>query len=175
MLSKPLGAVERANDERVELEPAKRIALLSAVVEVLEGLAWKMTERAKERQVSSSRCPCVKADLFCASFVDFLAADAAVATLLDPHQPVALLTSTTRLLSSLACRGLNQNPAETSSLTPHPPDPTLFRAIAGIKFYEANDVRGSKFPLFDRLASHLAPKITATETQVRRPVQIGES
>ncbi|KAL8279916.1 hypothetical protein RQP46_007766 [Phenoliferia psychrophenolica] len=128
--NKPLGAVEKASEERIELEPAKRIALLSAVVEVLEGLAWRMTERAKE------------------SFVDFLAADAAVATLLDSLQPVALITSTTRFLSSLACQ------------------PSLFRPIVGIQFYEANDVRGSKFPLFDRLASLLVRNTKATHVQM---------
>lgn len=50
--AKPAGSVDKAgDDERVELESAKRIALLSAVVEVLEGLSWRMTERAKDRLV----------------------------------------------------------------------------------------------------------------------------
>jgi hypothetical protein len=38
------------------------------------------------------------------SFVPFLEAQDAVATLLDPNQPVPLLTSAVRFLSLLACR-----------------------------------------------------------------------
>lgn len=44
--SKPSGMVDKAVNDGVELEPAKRNALLVAVVEVLEGLAWRMPEDA---------------------------------------------------------------------------------------------------------------------------------
>ncbi|KAK4701742.1 hypothetical protein P7C70_g4487, partial [Phenoliferia sp. Uapishka_3] len=47
--TRPVSAIDKESEERVELEPGKRIPLLSAVVEVLEGLAWRMNERAKER------------------------------------------------------------------------------------------------------------------------------
>lgn len=38
-------------DERVDLDPAKREGLLFVVVEVLEGLAWRMPERVEEKLV----------------------------------------------------------------------------------------------------------------------------
>ncbi|GAA5887974.1 hypothetical protein JCM5296_001518 [Sporobolomyces johnsonii] len=70
-------------------------------------------------------------------FLAFLKAPNAVATLLDPNHPVEILLGSVRLLSLLAC---------TSS---------FFRPLLAVKFYDASDVRNSKLPILDRIASLL--------------------
>jgi hypothetical protein len=142
--SKPTGVEE---EERVELEPAKRSALMFAVVEVLEGLAWGLPERAEDQMEA------------------FLKAPEAVATLLDPHQSTALLTGTTRFLLMLACRKslprlLSGGADETGT------DPNLFRLILGVKFYDASDVRAAKVPILDRIGTLLSIK-TGSQSSVR--------
>ncbi|ORY77576.1 hypothetical protein BCR35DRAFT_325508 [Leucosporidium creatinivorum] len=113
------GAEGGYGEERVELEGLKRERLVGRVLECLEGLAWRGGVGVEEQ------------------FVLFLEAKDAVATLLDPNQPPAILISTIRFLSLLACR------------------PSLFRHIVAVKFYDASDVRGSKVPIFDRVGSWL--------------------
>ncbi|GAA5965863.1 hypothetical protein JCM21900_004930 [Sporobolomyces salmonicolor] len=70
-------------------------------------------------------------------FLAFLKAPNAVATLLDPNHPVEILLSSVRLLSLLACTS------------------TFFRPLLAVKFYDASDVRNSKLPILDRIASLL--------------------
>jgi len=123
-----------AQEERVVLEPAKRVALLFGAVEVLEGLAWRMTDGQED------------------SLAGFLASADAVATLLDPHQPTALLTSTVRFLSLVGCR------------------PGLFVALASVKFYDAGDVRATAVPLFDRCGTLLVRASPAGQAALDRAV-----
>ncbi|GJN93641.1 hypothetical protein Rhopal_006698-T1 [Rhodotorula paludigena] len=71
------------------------------------------------------------------SFLGLLKSPNAIATLLDPNHPIGTLLASTRVLAILACR------------------PALFRTLLGTKFYEAPDVRASKLPLVDRIATLL--------------------
>lgn len=142
--SKPTGVEE---EERIELEPAKRSALMFAVVEVLEGLAWGLPERAEDQMGA------------------FLGASDAVATLLDPHQSTALLTGTARFLLMLACRKSHLHRPNFRADT-RGTDPNLFRAIIGVKFYDASDVRAAKVPMLDRIGTLLSSK-SGTQSSVR--------
>jgi hypothetical protein len=49
VVTKPQVVQSKEQDERVELEPGKRSALLLAVMEILEGLAWRATETSEEQ------------------------------------------------------------------------------------------------------------------------------
>lgn len=94
--------------------------------------AWRSSESERRPRSIPAR-----AALLSSRFVPFLEHKEAVATLLDPHQPLAVLTSSIRFLALLACRL------------------TLFRHLVAVKFVDATDVRGSKVPIFDRVGSLL--------------------
>ncbi|KAJ8292399.1 J domain-containing protein spf31 [Rhodotorula toruloides] len=121
--------------ERVQLEKGKRGALLEAVLGVLEGVAWRCLAVRKGEEVELGVGE--ETRLAEESFKAFLQTPNAVATLLDPNHPLPISLASVRLLASLACR------------------PPLFRSILGIKFYEMADVRSSRIPLVDRLATLL--------------------
>ncbi|BGP00653.1 Proteophosphoglycan ppg4 [Rhodotorula toruloides ATCC 204091] len=121
--------------ERVQLEKGKRGALLEAVLGVLEGVAWRCLAVRKGEEVELGVGE--ETRLAEESFKALLQMPNAVATLLDPNHPLPISLASVRLLASLACR------------------PPLFRSILGIKFYEMADVRSSRIPLVDRLATLL--------------------
>ncbi|BGP26956.1 proteophosphoglycan ppg4 [Rhodotorula toruloides] len=121
--------------ERVHLEKGKRGALLEALLGVLEGVAWSCLAMRKSEEVEWDVSE--ETRLAEESFKLFLSTPNAVATLLDPNHPLPISFAGVRLLATLACR------------------PPLFRSILGTKFYEMADVRSSRIPLVDRLATLL--------------------
>ncbi|BGP34627.1 hypothetical protein JCM10296v2_006449 [Rhodotorula toruloides] len=130
--------------ERVQLEKGKRGALLEAVLGVLEGIAWRCLAVRKGEEVELGVGE--ETRLAEESFKAFLQTPHAVATLLDPNHPLPISLASVRLLASLACRS------------------PLFRSILGIKFYEMADVRSSRIPLVDRLATLLVMPRTESIT-----------
>ncbi|TNY17511.1 hypothetical protein DMC30DRAFT_430077 [Rhodotorula diobovata] len=129
--------------ERVPLEAGKRARLVEGVLSVLEGVAWRCLAVRKADEGAGGGDGGRAAE---EAFITFLKAPNAVATLLDPSHSVGILLGGARLLALLACR------------------PALFRTLLATKFYEAPDVRASKLPLVDRLATLLV---------VPRPESVG--
>ncbi|SCV73353.1 BQ2448_7279 [Microbotryum intermedium] len=74
------------DDDRVELDPTRRNALLFAISDFVDALAWRASEAGEER------------------FIDLLKSPNAINILLDPHHPPSLLLSTARSIALLACR-----------------------------------------------------------------------
>ncbi|GAA5843259.1 hypothetical protein JCM9279_002040 [Rhodotorula babjevae] len=125
---------DKEGEERVPLEAGKRARLFEGVLGVLEGVAWRCLAVRKADEASGEGDGGRAAE---EAFIAFLKAANAVATLLDPNQSIGVLLGGTRLLALLACR------------------PALFRTLLAVKFYELPDIRASKLPLVDRLATLL--------------------
>ncbi|GAA5895745.1 hypothetical protein JCM8208_005075 [Rhodotorula glutinis] len=125
---------DKEGEERVPLEAGKRARLVEGVLGVLEGVAWRCLAVRKADEASGEGDGGRAAE---EAFMTFLKTANAVSTLLDPNQSIGVLLGGARLLALLACR------------------PALFRTLLAVKFYELPDVRASKLPPVDRLATLL--------------------
>ncbi|GAA5928402.1 hypothetical protein JCM3775_000600 [Rhodotorula graminis] len=125
---------EKEGEALVPLEAGKRARLVEGVLGVLEGVAWRCLASRKADEANGEGDGGRAAE---EAFMAFLKTANAVATLLDPSQSVGVLLGGARLLALLACR------------------PALFRTLLALKFYESPDIRASKLPLVDRLATLL--------------------
>ncbi|GAA6002978.1 uncharacterized protein JCM10292_000278 [Rhodotorula paludigena] len=133
------GGAAEEEEVRVPLESGKRAKLLEALLAVLEGVGWRCLA-VLGSQGRAAADPAGAGDGGRAAeeaFLGLLKSPNAIATLLDPNHPIGTLLTSTRVLAILACR------------------PALFRTLLGTKFYEAPDVRASKLPLVDRIATLL--------------------
>ncbi|GAA5909659.1 uncharacterized protein JCM6883_004591 [Sporobolomyces salmoneus] len=119
----------KGEEDRVLIEDAeKRESLLKELTALVEGLAWRYTTTFEGGRSGRSAEE---------QFTDFLRTPFTISTLFDPTQPVAILLSTSRTLALLAARTV------------------FYREILAIKIADASDVRQSRMPIFDRIATLL--------------------
>ncbi|KDE08433.1 hypothetical protein MVLG_01468 [Microbotryum lychnidis-dioicae p1A1 Lamole] len=126
------------DDDRIELDPTRRNALLFAIADFVEALAWRASEAGEER------------------FIDLLKSPNAINILLDPHHPPALLLSTTRALALLACRPSMFRKILDVKFEDTKPDPRSTQVPILDRFGALLQLNGTRDPLQPAYKLHMA-------------------